>query len=183
MAAVAGADPGQLRVVLKPLPGVIHHGDYVLVCPHSAISYKEWPAASWAAVAEAVMARGLEVVVASQPARERPGMPAGVRFIDVSVPGMARLIARARCVVAPDSGPVHLADALGVSVVGLYAATSTMTYGPYRDRRFCIDVHREGFPAGVRYDSSKHLGSASMSGISVDQVTALVNASTGASSG
>src|SRR5690625_7779847 len=30
---------------------------------------------------------------------------------------------RAACVVTPDSGPAHFADAMGTPVVGLYAAT------------------------------------------------------------
>jgi ADP-heptose:LPS heptosyltransferase len=31
--------------------------------------------------------------------------------------------------IGPDSGPLHLADALGIPLVGLYGATSTITYG------------------------------------------------------
>ena len=48
------------------------------------------------------------------------------------------LLAHARCVVAADSGPLHLAAALGTPVVGLYGPTDPARNGPFalrsRDR-------------------------------------------------
>jgi heptosyltransferase I len=42
------------------------------------------------------------------------------------------LIERSRIVIAPDTGPVHIARALGVPVVGLYGHTNPWRVGPYR---------------------------------------------------
>jgi len=170
MARAAGAVREKLSAMLKPLPGLIRDGKYVVVCPNSAIGYKEWPEASWSQVIEECLGQGLEVVIASQPARERIRAPHGAEFLDVSVVGLARLLTRATCLVAPDSGPVHLADALGVPAVGLYGATSTVTYGPYRDKSFCIDMHKELYPQGERYNSARHLPDVDMATISVDRV-------------
>lgn len=170
MARAAGAEHDRLGAMLKPLPGLIRSGTYAVVCPNSAIGYKEWPETSWSQVIEECLGQGLAVVIASQPARERIPAPHGAEFLDVSVVGLARLLARASCVLAPDSGPVHLADALGVPAVGLYGATSTMTYGPYRDKSFCIDVHKELYPQGERYSSARHLPDADMAMIGIDRV-------------
>jgi ADP-heptose:LPS heptosyltransferase len=41
------------------------------------------------------------------------------------------LIRRARCVVANDSGPVHLAASMGTPVIGLYGPTDPKRFGPY----------------------------------------------------
>ena len=41
------------------------------------------------------------------------------------------LLAHARCVVAADSGPLHLAAALGTQVVGLYGPTDPARNGPF----------------------------------------------------
>ena len=41
------------------------------------------------------------------------------------------LLAHARCVVAADSGPLHLAAALGTPVVGLYGPTDPARNGPF----------------------------------------------------
>lgn len=42
------------------------------------------------------------------------------------------LLQRCRLVIAPDTGPVHIARALGVPVVGLYGHTNPWRVGPYR---------------------------------------------------
>lgn len=49
------------------------------------------------------------------------------------------LLERARIVLSPDSGPVHIANALGTKVVGLFACTDTQRSGPYSDLRFSTD--------------------------------------------
>lgn len=46
------------------------------------------------------------------------------------------LLERADILLAPDSGPIHIANALGTRVVGLYACTDPERSGPYSDRRF-----------------------------------------------
>ncbi len=43
---------------------------------------------------------------------------------------LVALVARARVLVSNDSGPVHLASALGVPVLGLYGPNSPALYGP-----------------------------------------------------
>lgn len=48
-----------------------------------------------------------------------------------SLPALVPLIAGARVVVANDSGPMHLAAALGVPTVALFGPTPPELYGPY----------------------------------------------------
>jgi len=45
--------------------------------------------------------------------------------------------------LGPDSGPVHIANALGTKVVGLYACTDPERSGPYSDRRFTTNHYDE----------------------------------------
>ena len=49
------------------------------------------------------------------------------------------LLARADLLATPDSGPMHIANAMGTRVLGLHAATNPHRSGPYSDRRFCVD--------------------------------------------
>lgn len=65
---------------------------------------------------------------------KRPPLPA------LSIAGLARVIRASALFVAGDTGPLHLADALGVPTVALFAATEAslndpVRNGPYRDRR------------------------------------------------
>jgi lipopolysaccharide heptosyltransferase I len=64
------------------------------------------------------------------------------------------LMRRARFVVSADTGPLHLAAALGVPVVGLFGPTDPSRNGPYppdspgtivvRNPRFCETTYRRG---------------------------------------
>ena len=42
-------------------------------------------------------------------------------------------------VVSPDSGPLHLANALGKPVIGLYACTWSRRSGPFHSLNYCVD--------------------------------------------
>jgi len=60
------------------------------------------------------------------------------------------LCRRSRLVLTPDSGPMHMANAVGAPVLGLHAASNPQRSGPYSDRQWCVD----------RYDAAarKYLG-------------------------
>lgn len=49
---------------------------------------------------------------------------------------------RLDCVVAPDTGPAHLAHALNIPVIGLYAVARSALSGPYTSR-LTIDVYAQ----------------------------------------
>jgi heptosyltransferase I len=62
------------------------------------------------------------------------------------------LLGRAQLVLTPDSGPMHMANAVGTRVLGLHAASNPDRSGPYSDRRWCVN----------KYDAAarKYLGKA-----------------------
>jgi heptosyltransferase I len=53
------------------------------------------------------------------------------------------LLARARLVLTPDSGPTHMANAMGTAVLGLHACTDAERSGPYSDRRWTVNRYAE----------------------------------------
>lgn len=56
------------------------------------------------------------------------------------------LLQSADLLISPDSGPVHIANALGTPVLGLYAATWSRRSGPYNSLQWCVDE----FPEAAR---------------------------------
>ena len=56
---------------------------------------------------------------------------------------MASLLYHARFVVAPDTGPVHIASSFRKPVFGLYATSSTKFTGPYFSQDSVIDKYEE----------------------------------------
>lgn len=56
------------------------------------------------------------------------------------------ILQKADIVISPDSGPAHIANALGTPVIGLYAATWSPRSGPYSSLDLCVDR----FPQAAR---------------------------------
>jgi heptosyltransferase I len=56
-----------------------------------------------------------------------------------SLKQLPALLARADLLVTPDSGPMHIANAMDTKVLGLHAASNPKRSGPYSDRRYCVD--------------------------------------------
>ena len=54
---------------------------------------------------------------------------------------MLATLERATVLLSPDSGPVHMASAVGTPVIGLYAATNPARSGPYLSRQWCVDKY------------------------------------------
>lgn len=149
---------------------------YAVVCPDAAVRYKEWDGQRWASVAEHMVSKGFVVAVCRAPGRPVMAMPRGASSVDATLPQLAQLLLGASFLVGVDSGHIHLADALGTPVVGLYGATSTMTYGPFCNVERCVDRHRDAYPARARYNSAVHLRRGAMSSISIDDVIAMTSA-------
>ena len=58
-----------------------------------------------------------------------------------TLPQMLALLERAAVLLAPDSGPAHMATMVGTPVLGLYAATNPARSGPYLSRQWCVDAY------------------------------------------
>ena len=51
------------------------------------------------------------------------------------------LLSMAKVVIAPDTGPAHIAAATGVPVIGLYASSNPQRTGPYNSLKWTIDKY------------------------------------------
>jgi heptosyltransferase-1 len=111
-----------------------------LINPGAGWGAKCWPVERYAAVARGLTYRGLRVLVNSGPGEE----PLAETIVEstggAATPltcSLAQLIAITRRValaVAGDTGPLHLACALGRPVVGIYGPTDPSRNGPYGTR-------------------------------------------------
>ena len=98
---------------------------------------KEWPVADWIAVARALAARGYRPVLPWGTDHERKrswqiaaAVPAAIVPERAVLDVVARMIARAALVVGVDTGLLHLAAALGVPLVAIFAGTEPRQHGP-----------------------------------------------------
>ena len=121
----------------------------LLISPCSSHVRRNWRAERYAAVADHAAARGWRVVLCGgRSALERDttdAILAAMQAPAVDLVGkdtlkqLPALLARADLVLTPDSGPMHIANAMGSKVMGLHAASNPARSGPYSDRRYCVD--------------------------------------------
>ncbi|HLK71214.1 MAG TPA: glycosyltransferase family 9 protein [Steroidobacteraceae bacterium] len=115
---------------------------------------RNWRPERYAAVARhAVSVHGMQVILcgAATDVERRMGeaieRAAGVPLINQigrdTLPQMLALLARARVLLTPDSGPAHMATMVATPVIGLYAATRSARCGPYRSLPWCVDRYDE----------------------------------------
>jgi heptosyltransferase I len=133
----------------------------LVISPCSSHALRNWPADRYAAVADhAVREHGMRVIIAGGPsALEREAGAEITRLMDEktsltnqvgkdTLPELLALLSRAKVLLAPDSGPVHMATMVGTPVIGLYAATNPARSGPYLSRQWCVDAYPQ---AAVKY--------------------------------
>lgn len=149
----------------------------------SANPRKDWPAARYARLADALAADfGMRALLVGGPSHRERRMveeilaAASTDPVDClgdSVRRMMWLVDGADLVVAPDTGPLHVAHALDVPVVGLFAHTNPWRVGPWRRfHELVVDRYTE---AGEAPDPSGHLPKDDrMDTITVDDVLARV---------
>ncbi|SCF28752.1 haloacid dehalogenase superfamily, subfamily IA, variant 3 with third motif having DD or ED [Micromonospora viridifaciens] len=126
--------------ITSPAAGAPEHpaGDYVVVHPGSSVPARACPADRCAEIVAALVADGWRVLVTGGPGeRDLTARVAAGGGTDLGgttdLAGLARLIAGARCLVIGNTGPAHLAAAVGTPVVSLFAPTVPFgQWGPYR---------------------------------------------------
>ena len=87
---------------------------------------------------------------------------------ELSLAHSAALLSRCSCLVSSDTGPLHLATAVGTPVIGLYGSTDPHRTGPVGHRNqviikglSCVPCEKKKCPLGTR---------ACMAAITVDEV-------------
>jgi heptosyltransferase I len=126
----------------------------LVISPCSSVSYRNWNAEGYAAVADhAAQRHGLRVVITGgRSVVERRLADAIVqraqcRPLDLvgctNLKQLLALLRRAVLVVAPDSGPAHMATAVGTPVVGLYACTNPERARPYLSADYVVNKYPE----------------------------------------
>jgi len=117
---------------------------FALVTPGAGWNAKQWPAERFGAVARALARHNLKTLVNAGPGEgdlaqsvvEQSGGNAFV--IGGTVGQLISLTRRARIFIGADTGPLHLAAALGVPVVGLFGPTDPARTGPFSDKAIAL---------------------------------------------
>jgi heptosyltransferase I len=158
-ATAIGAEETELRWNMPPSDGdkefaarhIAGTKPLVLISPCSsqrARNYRNWGVENYAATIAHLESRHRARIVltgGSSALEKKYGhrLAADSNAIDLvgksSLRQLAALIAAADLVICPDSGPAHMATALGTPVIGLYATSNPQRTGPYLSSKYTIN--------------------------------------------
>lgn len=116
----------------------------------SSHALRNWRAEAYAQVADYAVERyGFQVILSGGPAdievataqaiQQQMKQPVLNLVGKDTLEELLGLLQAADVVISPDSGPAHLANALAVPVIGLYACTWSRRSGPYNSLNYCVD--------------------------------------------
>lgn len=150
--------------------------EFAVLNPGGGWPGKLWPAEHFGALARGLRAQGLTPLVTWGPGEEALADAVvsasdgkAQRAFPTTLLELAALAQRARVFVAADTGPLHLACAVGAPVVGLYGPTDPERNGPFGRGSTVVSRRPACFPCHRR-NCATHAGV--MRGLPVDEVLA-----------
>lgn len=125
----------------------------IVLIPAAGRAEKQWPINRFRELARRI---GRDALVVWGPSERALAEQIGAELAPpTNLRQLARVLAEAQLVIGADTGPLHLAAALGTKVVGLYGPTNPQRNGPYGQLANCVSS----------YSTTK-----SMNAIEVDEV-------------
>jgi heptosyltransferase I len=126
----------------------------LMISPCSSHVLRNWPALRYAQVADyAIEKLAMRVVLTGGPSdlevQTGQDIEAAMSHQAQNLIGKdtitqsVALLKQAAVVLSPDSGPAHIASAVGTPVIGLYAATPSERSGPFISVNLCVDRYTE----------------------------------------
>jgi ADP-heptose:LPS heptosyltransferase len=118
-------------------------GAFAVLHPGATSLRRRWSAARFAEIGDALAAEGLRIVITgTEPerdvvatVRERMRAPSEDACATLSLGGLCGLLASASVVISNDTGPLHLANAVGTPTVGVFWIGNLVTAAPLNRNR------------------------------------------------
>lgn len=122
----------------------------LMISAASSHSLRNWRVKNYAAVADyAIEHLGMAVVLSGGPGELEASMGRSIEAAMThdavnlvgkdTLPQLMAMLSLADVLISPDSGPAHIANAVGTKVLGLYACTNSKRSGPYNSLHLCVD--------------------------------------------
>ena len=177
--------PVPLPAVEKAIHLIPTTGGAVVIAPSASNAERNWLPERYAEVADFCIDRGFDVIVTGSPASSDIEMANSIcghaKHTLTNMAGQTTLkellaiCRRARLVIGPDSGTLHMATTQNTPAIGLYAHSNPKRTGPYLSLNNVVDVYNAsldalGIPPEKRRWGLRLKGKDLMRAISVSMV-------------
>ena len=167
---------------------------YAVISPAASKAERNWMPDRYAAVADYLAEKNITVILCGGPSSMEQKLGVDIEAHCQSKPlnligqssliQLLALIQKVALVIAPDTGPAHMATMVRTPVIGLYAHSNPLRTGPYLDQESVVSVYDkaieeqhgeawQSLPWGLRAK-----GKLLMQGITVERVITKIDALT-----
>lgn len=125
----------------------------VVISPAASKAERNWLPERYAALANHAFNKGYQIVLSGGPSNVEIQLgndiisKAQVPIINLigktSLTQLLALLKQAKIVIAPDSGPAHMATTVNTPVIGLYAHSNPKRTGPYYSQGYVASIYEE----------------------------------------
>ena len=126
---------------LEKVATLVPDKKYIVVCPFSSKTERDWPLQNYKSLVQELVKNNLHVVLVGDGKKSWPFTIPNTTCLmgSIRLETLAAVIKKAELVIAPDTGPLHLADILGTRVLGIYAMSNPEASGPYYQIRNVVN--------------------------------------------
>lgn len=124
---------------------------YVVISPAASKDERNWLTERYAQLADWLNEQGYQVVLCGSPSEREKQLGAAIEslaqspLIDIigltSLKQLTAVLKKATVVIAPDSGPAHIATTQHTPVIGLYGHSNPKRTGPYNSLPYVVSVY------------------------------------------
>jgi ADP-heptose:LPS heptosyltransferase len=111
---------------------------YVVIHPAALMGTKRWDPDRFAQIGRKLIQRQFNIVLTCGPGEETSvskvakDLPSSIIMLGLNIPQLAELIRGARLFIGNDSGPMHLAAAVGTPTVAIWGSSDSRRWRPWR---------------------------------------------------
>ena len=161
----------------------------LIISPAASKAERNWLPERYAALADYAQTQGFAVILCGGPTELERNLSQAILasaqqpITDLTgktnLKQLLALLKHASIVLAPDTGPAHMAVAVGTPVIGLYGHSNPDRTGPYLFRQYVVEVYhqslleQQGKTAAELKWGIRVKGSNIMQKIAVEAVTAM----------
>jgi len=124
-----------------------------VISPAASKDERNWLTDRYAAIADHAIEKGFEVVLCGSPAPREITLGKNIQDLmqhtainligKTSLKQLTATLKQAQIVLAPDSGPAHIATTQGTTVIGLYGHSNPLRTGPYLSQDNVVSVYEK----------------------------------------